>query len=202
MKRNLQLNDTTTIAYPDTEMWGDFHVRFRQRLVDGLYFKYSQADREDAVSSAFAKLLARRGPEDFKGKVPKTEADWFWALHWQAKAYLSHMVEKDSRLNDYRETERVAHAGDVQNPEQGRDLDRERLRVDLRETFTNMCKAYGISDKHARIYWDWCVVAEPSDTVADRYLVTKNNLYQIKNRILRVLRDQGRLYFADYRDAC
>lgn len=195
------LNATDKIAYPDKAKLDEFHVRFYDYLVAGLNKSFDEEDRRDAVSAAFSKLISRKGPQDFKGKVPQTEAEWYWCLHWQAKAYLSHLMEKSERFARYQEEEIRSFKVGIQDAEQTGTLGSSGLSQELHEIFKTMCCVCGVNPEHSRIFWDWWIEGEDIDIVAKRYDVKKNNIYQIKSKVSKVLKNQGPDFFADYREA-
>ena len=81
------------IDFPTCNVWGELYSKFRKQLMAKLSSYYCLADREDAVESAFDKLMNKKDKDAYGDKMPKTENGWFWALYWQARAYLSHMRE-------------------------------------------------------------------------------------------------------------
>jgi hypothetical protein len=81
------------LIFPQATFGANYILKFRKQLMAKLSSYYCLADREDAVESAFDKLMNKKDKEAYGDKMPKTEKDWFWALYWQAKSYLSHMRE-------------------------------------------------------------------------------------------------------------
>ena len=89
------LDDTTIIPFPNKAVWAMFHTKFFKVLVAKVrWYSVTEADAEDAVSEAFWKLQYKKDPAAYGNKMPQTEKGWFWALYWQARAYLSHLSEE------------------------------------------------------------------------------------------------------------
>ena len=87
--RMIKLDATTIVSYPTSSKWADYYERFRSALVNSLNGRYCVADREDAVEEAFHKLMHKKDMAAYGEKMPQTEADWYWNLHWQARSFLS-----------------------------------------------------------------------------------------------------------------
>ena len=97
----IKLDNTTIVSYPIEADWVEYYSKFRKPLVDGLNSRYNLADREDAVEEAFHKLMHKKDPEAYGEKMPRTESDWYWNLHWQARSFLSRIKERAERHAKY-----------------------------------------------------------------------------------------------------
>ena len=97
----MTLDSTTVVPFPDSAAWAAIYAKMRRPLVNSLNRDYCLADREDAVEEAFHKLMHKKDAEAYGENMPQTEADWFGALRWQAKSFLSHMKERSARHAKY-----------------------------------------------------------------------------------------------------
>ena len=97
----IKLNSSTIVSFPTCAEWAEYYGKFREALVASLSGKFCLADREDAVEEAFHKLMHKKDVEAYGENVPKTEAEWYWNLRWQARSFLSHMQERVVRHAKY-----------------------------------------------------------------------------------------------------
>ena len=93
----MTLDAEKIIEFPDFETWAELYAKLKDPLVKRLNSSYSLADREDAVEEAFHKLMHKKDREAYGEKMPRTEAEWFGALRWQARSYLSHLEPSAGR---------------------------------------------------------------------------------------------------------
>ena len=100
----IKLDATTIVSYPTPSKWADYYERFRSSLVNSLNGRYCAADREDAVEEAFHKLMHKKDMAAYGEKMPQTESDWYWNLHWQARSFLSHIKSRYDLHAKYVET--------------------------------------------------------------------------------------------------
>ena len=187
----IKLDATTIVSYPTPSKWADYYGRFRSSLVNSLNGRYCIADREDAVEEAFHKLMYKKDMAAYGEKVPQTEAEWYWNLHWQARSFLSRITERIERHSRYVEEMSKALAGIFACGHQGEELDadiRARALVRALETFR---KEQDVSRRDLAIYVGIETGVATGQELAKRYRLTSNNVYVIKCRIGRLLRTYG-----------
>ena len=191
----IKLDATTIVSYPTPSKWADYYGRFRSSLVNSLNGRYCIADREDAVEEAFHKLMYKKDMAAYGEKVPQTEAEWYWNLHWQARSFLSRITERIERHSRYVEEMSKALAGIFACGHQGEEMDadiRARALVRALETFR---KEQDVSRRDLAIYVGIETGVATGQELAKRYETTSNNVYVIKCRIGQLLRKYGPRYF-------
>ena len=191
----IKLDSTAIVSYPTPSEWADYYERFRSSLVNSLNGRYCVADREDAVEEAFQKLMHKKDVAAYGEKVPQTEADWYWNLHWQARSFLSRIKERVERHSRYVEEMSKALVGIFACGHQGEEMDadiRARALVRALETFR---KEQDVSSRDLTIYVGIETGVESGQELAKRYRLTSDNVYVIKYRIGRLLRKYGPRYF-------
>lgn len=184
-----KLNGTDKIEFPGFEAWSGFFKKWHDSLVKGLDHKFSLADREDAVSQAFVKLMAK--PESvYEGDIPQTEKGWYGNIYWQAKACLSHMAEaRDTWVPYHRQ---ATEEGYLTAPVRGfNHLDLEVRNAALHRTLDELCDEAGMKPANVAAYVRWYLEDEPSEKVAESFGMTANNLHAIRFRIEKLLKRKG-----------
>lgn len=188
------LDDTSVIEFPDFDAWGALYKKFRAVLVDKLNHCYSLEDREDAVEHAFEKMMHKKFCDSCGEKISKTESGWFYSLKWQARSYLSHLKERGdvhARYIDFA----VRECGDGSVPaRQGYFLDNESRRSALALGFEKFRQEQGVSRRNLEIYLS-LFNEESIDSLAEKYNMTKDNIYVVKHRIGRLLNNYANRYF-------
>ncbi len=187
----MKLDTATIVAYPDVAAWAAYYAKFWDALVDSLSPFYCRADREDAVSEAFRKLMGRESGEAYGDRLPKTESDWFWALHWQSRSFLSRIKARSERHAKYVERTASELAGAFARADQGAALDESVCRRALERALELFRLEQGISARNLEIYLRLSFYGEKAKSLAARYKVTENNVYQIKFRVEKLLRKHG-----------
>lgn len=193
----MNTNSKIIVDFPTRNVWGEYYSLFRKNLLAKLNSIYCLADREDAVEYAFDKLMNKKDKAAYGDKMPKTENGWFWALYWQARAYLSHMKEHGVVHAKYveeisKEFENVFVPGYA-----GEFLDKNVLSNVLSVALKNLVKDKGLRKRDLSIYIETAVYKKSSRLLAEKYGLTENNIYQIKFRMMKVFEKYGKKYFAD-----
>ena len=187
----IKLDATTIVSYPTPSKWADYYGRFRRSLVNSLNGRYCVADREDAVEEAFHKLMHKKDVAAYGEKVPQTEADWYWNLHWQARSFLSRIKERVERHSRYVEEMSKALADVFACGHQGEEMDadiRSRALVRALETFR---REQDVSRRALAIYVGIETGVATGQELAKRYRLTSDNVYVIKCRVGHLLRKYG-----------
>ena len=187
----IKLDATTIESYPTPSKWADYYGRFRSSLVNSLNGRYCIADREDAVEDAFHKLMYKKDMAAYGEKVPQTEADWYWNLHWQARSFLSRIKDRAERHSRYVEEMSKALAGIFACGHQGEEMDadiRSRALVRALETFR---KEQDVSRRALAIYVGIETGVATGSELAKRYRLTSDNVYVIKCRVGHLLCKYG-----------
>jgi hypothetical protein len=159
--------------------------------VNSLNGRYCAADREDAVEEAFHKLMHKKDVAAYGEKVPQTEADWYWNLHWQARSFLSRIKDRAERHSRYVEDMSKALTGIFACGHQGEEMDADihaRALVRALETFR---KEQDVSRRALAIYVGIETGVATGPELAKRYRLTSNNVYVIKCRVGHLLRKYG-----------
>lgn len=183
------------IDFPTRNVWGEFYSKFRKPLLTKLSSYYCLADREDAVEHAFDKLMNKKDKEACGDKMPKTEQGWFWALLWQARAYLSHMKEHGVVHAKYveemaKEFESVFASGCF-----GSFLDNEIYSKALYVALDSFRKDQDVSRRNLQIYISATTEKVPAKVLAAKFKVSEANVYVIKSRVGKLLERHGKKYF-------
>ena len=190
------LNDTTIIPFPNKAVWAMFHTKFFKVLVAKVrWYSVTEADAEDAVSEAFWKLQYKKDPAAYGDKMPQTEKGWFWALYWQARAYLSHIADKARVHAKYIETAAKALEGVFACGHQGESIDADILARALTRALETLKSDQDISQRDMDIYVNSTRDRIPANKVAQTYNVTANNVYQIVWRVGHLVRKYGPRHF-------
>lgn len=186
----MTLDDMTPVAYPNRETWGMFYEKFRLPLVNGLNRKYSYADREDAVEEAFHKLMHLKDREAYGDNLPDTEAKWYGALYWQARAKLSHMRERGERHAEYIKKAVEELSGIFACGFQGMSIDSELRSRALVRALEMFREEQDVSRRDLNVYV-LRMSGVRAKEVASRLGITANNVDQIKYRVGILLRKRG-----------
>lgn len=175
----------------DNATWAGMYSRLRDRLVKGLDGRYCLADREDAVECAFDKLMHRKDREAYGDKVPQTEEDWYWNLHWQARSFLSRIKERVERHSRYVEEMSKTLAGIFSCGHQGEEMDADIRSRALYRTLETFRKEQDVSRRGLAIYVGIETGVATGSELAKRYRLTSDNVYVIKCRVGHLLRKYG-----------
>ena len=187
----MKLDETTVIGFPTEEGWADLYQRLRRALVHGLSANYCLADREDAVEEAFHKLMHKKDMTAYGEKLPQTEADWYWNLHWQARSFLSHLKSRSDLHAKYVEVMSKELEDAFIPGLQGIALD-SKTRSDALVRALEIFKAEeDISRRDLNVFVLRERLQMPSKKVAARYKLTVENVDVIKHRIGKLLRKYG-----------
>ncbi len=187
----IKLDAATIVSYPTPSKWAEYYGKFRRSLVNSLNGRYCVADREDAVEEAFHKLMHKKDVAAYGEKVPQTEADWYWNLHWQARSFLSRIKDRAERHSRYVEDMSKALTGIFACGHQGEEMDADihaRALVRALETFR---KEQDVSRRALAIYVGIETGVATGPELAKRYRLTSNNVYVIKCRVGHLLRKYG-----------
>ena len=175
----------------DNATWAGMYSRLRDRLVKGLDGRYCLADREDAVECAFDKLMHRKDREAYGDKVPQTEEDWYWNLHWQARSFLSRIKCRAERHAKYVEF-MSRELQDAFTPGFSTDvIDIGELSEILDRALEIFKSEQDISRRDLNIYVLRQRFQVPSKKIAARYRLTVENVDVIKHRIGKLLKKYG-----------
>jgi hypothetical protein len=183
------------IDFPTSSVWGEFYSKFRKTLIAKLDFRNCLADREDAVEFAFDKLMNKKDKAAYGEKMPNTEKGWFWALYWQAKAFLSHM--KDHGVVHAKYVEEMSKELEyVFAPAYGGEfLDNGVYSYALSLALDNIIKDQDLNKRDLSIFIENTMYKKSAKILSEKYNLTENNVYQIKFRMKKILNKYGKKYF-------
>ena len=187
----MKLDSETIIPFPNLYDWAVFHKKFFKTLVNMLSKAYSLCDREDAVEEAFVKLMYKK-PRDTYDKEPETEKDWFYTLHWQSRAALSHRRESDERRTRLADEVAKEMAGMVEAGRQGEAMDAAIRSDALARALAIFCGEHDVSRRDIAIYVGAETRSASTGELAARFGTTAGNVYVIKSRVGKLLRKYGR----------
>ena len=187
----IKLDSTTIVSYPTPAKWADYYERFRSSLVNRLSSRYCIADREDAVEEAFHKLMHKKDVAAYGDRLPRTESDWYWNLHWQARSFLSHIKSRCDLHAKYVETMSKELEDAFIPGLQGIALD-SKIRAEALFQSLEIFKAeQDISRRDLNVFVLRERLQMPSKKIAARYNLTVRNVDVIKHRIGKLLRKYG-----------
>ena len=188
------MNDCIDI-FPSRDTWGKIYEKYHAKIVSSLNSRYCLADREDAVENAFDKLMNKKDPAAYGGKMPASAEGWFKALYWQARSFLSHMNER-SQIHA-KHIEKIAkELEEAFVPGiQGAFLDAEVYSRALPLALEIFRKDQDISRRDLEIYVDFAAKRIPAKIVAKEYKVSAINVNTIKFRVGHLLEKYGRKCF-------
>ena len=193
----MTLDDVTILEFPDSDTWAGFYAKFRTKLVNGLNGSYSLADREDAVEEAFHKLMHKKDRAAYGEKMPRTEADWYWNLYWQARSHLSHMKDRCDRHAKYIEEMSGLLSGAFAGGHCGAGMDAGVRTRALARALDALRRDQDISRRDLVIYIGLAARGLSAATFVKRFGTTANNAYQIKFRVGNLIRKYGPRYFEE-----
>ena len=186
----MTLDAEKIIEFPDFETWAELYAKLKDPLVKRLNSSYSLADREDAVEEAFHKLMHKKDREAYGEKMPRTEAEWFGALRWQARSYLSHLRDRGDRHAKYIEEMSGLLDGVFADGHQGAGLDAgTRTRA--------LARALHKLRRDLIIYIGLAARGISGKKLAARFDMTANNAYQIRFRVGNIICKYGPRYFEE-----
>ena len=187
----IKLDATTIVSYPTPSKWAEYYGKFHRSLVNSLNGRYCVADREDAVEEAFQKLMHKKDVAAYGEKVPQTEADWYWNLHWQARSFLSRIrcrAERHAKYVEFMSRE----IQDAFTPGFSTDvIDIEELSEILDRALEIFKSEQDISRRDLNIYVLRQRFQVPSKKIAARYRLTVEHVDVIKHRIGKLLKKYG-----------
>lgn len=193
----MQNNNKIISSFPSRSLWADYYKKYRKTLVGKLNSSFCFADREDAVEEAFNKLMNKKPVEAYGDKMPDTEVRWFWALYWQARAFLSHQNERSELHKKYVEKKAKELANTFASGCQGLFMDRTGYSAPFLKALNAFRLDQHISRRNLGIYIDAALTRIPAKKIAEKYQVTENNIYVIKFRVEKLLNKYGKSYFRD-----
>ena len=188
------MNDCIDI-FPSRDTWGKIYEKYHAKIVSSLNSRYCLADREDAVENAFDKLMNKKDPAAYGGKMPASAEAWSKALYWQARSFLSHTHEHSQIHARYvekisKELEEAFVPGI-----QGAFLDAEVYSRALPLALEIFRKDQDISRRNLEIYIGSVMNSIPAKILAEKFKITENNVYAIKFRVGNLLAKYGRKCF-------
>ena len=188
----MKLDGTTIVSYPSQSAWTEYYGKFCKALVTALgRHSLSFADVEDAVEEAFHKLMHKKDPAAYGDKMPQTEKEWFWALYWQARAYLSHLRSHAGVHARYVERTAQELESVFASGHQGEAMDVEVHSHALARALETLKAEQGISRRDLEIYLCRKLSGEPAKKVAEKYGIKPNNVDQIVWRVGLIVRKHG-----------
>ena len=194
----ITLDDTKTIAFPNSSTWALFYSKFYEALVQEVRrYSITVADAEDAVAEAFHKLMHKKDREAYGEKIPQTEKGWFWALYWQSRSYLSHLHDHANVHAKY--VERISQELDsvFACGNQGEEMDRVIRNRALARALKTLKADQDLSRRDLEVFVSRTKYAKSSKEVARVYGITANHVDQIVYRVRRIVQKYGPHYFEE-----
>ena len=190
------LDHTTIIPFPDKAFWAELYQKSHGALVESVR-RYSQtiADAEDAVEEAFYKLMHKKDPDAYGDRMPQTEKGWFWALYWQARAYLSHLRDRVGVHAMYVERISVELESVFACGHQGEEMDEEVRSRALARALETLRAEQDISRRNLEVFILRTKGGLSSKEVAANFGIAANNVDQIVYRVRRLVRKYGPRHF-------
>lgn len=192
----INLDDTTDLPFPSMADWAMRHQKFYEPLVEIVSrFCINVADAEDAVEEAFCKLMYKKDPDAYGEKMPRTEKDWFWALFWQARSYLSHLKDRKEVHAKYVNFAAAELEDAFATDHQGEWMDEDVRSRALVRALETLKAEQDISRRNLEIYVSRKSGVMSAKAVAEKYNITANNVDQITWRVGRLVRKHGPRHF-------
>ena len=196
-RQSMNLDNNTIVSYPTLERWAEYYDKFRSPMASFLKrYSSSLADIEDAVEEAFHKLMHKKDPDAYGDNMPQTESEWFWRICWQARSYLSHLMEKGERHAKYVECASKVLGNMLSWGRQGESIDGDLRARSLVRALETLKSEQDISRRNLSIYVCRMAGGMSSKEVAKKYGLTANNVDQIVWRVGRLVRKHGPRHFA------
>ena len=181
--------------FPSCSTWGAIYGKYRAKLVSSLNSAYCLADREDAVEYAFNKLMNKKDPAAYFGKMSNSVDGWVKALYWQARSYLSHMRAHSQVHAKFVEK----MADELKNAfapiSQGVLLDAGVYSYALTSALDAFRREQDVSRRNLEIYLGVVTNKASVKDLAKKFKITENNVYAIKFRVGKLLAKYGKHYF-------
>ena len=195
---NMTLDDTRIIPYPSLSDWASFYSKFNGPLVERvLRYGATVADAEDAVAEAFYKLIHKKDPDAYGDRMPHTEKAWFWALYWQARAYLSHLKDRCGVHAKYVNLVAPEFEDAFALGHQGKAMDDDIRARALVRALETLKAEQDISRRDLLIYVCRRSEGVPSKVVAEKFNLTANNVDVITWRVGQLVRKHGPRHFEE-----
>ena len=186
-------SETAAAYIPSAEEWGRMHSDWFSKLVDLLKWYHCKHDREDAVQEAFLRLMP--GRKDGIKAIPRTSNEWFFKILGEARGILSHENRRMKRFvyasqnadEDGTGVNPIERIPDERSQAAFDAMDTDILVMAARDTFNEICSKAGVSDTNKEAYWRRYLDGEGTQSVTRDLGIKSNNLYQIGNRIGRLI---------------
>lgn len=173
----------------------NLYTKFAQRAINRLNHFYAYEDREDAVAEAFRIVLEKEWPKETR--IPQTDEEWYAKILSCAKGRLSNAISKARNRAKY--TRRLAEEPKL-TPSYCYDpyitLEMRKRQLSLKRMLEILFEAQKISNRDRNIFLRLLDGEEVDAIVNDNHNLTANNIYQIKFRIYKKLKNHGRKYLA------
>ena len=135
--------------------------------------------------------------EAYGEKMPRTEAEWFGALRWQARSYLSHLRDRGDRHAKYIEEMSGLLDGVFADGHQGAGLDAGTRTRALARALDKLRRDQDISRRDLIIYIGLAARGISGKKLAARFDTNANNVYMIKFRVGNIICKYGPRYFEE-----
>lgn len=191
---------------PTQAEWGQYYAKWHDKMSKSLWMFGSEHECREAVHEAFLKAMGLSDHLHLREELtPKVEGCWYGFLRNQAKGILSNRHKASDRFEPIKEWEIGEETfaeddwGDVDDsdailaPQEESALDSTWLRRQVRGTVQAVCHEAGLKDRDVRAFFrfvlDDCNGREVLAEIPE--LHTTNNLFQVKCKIMRLLRQSA-----------
>lgn len=186
-----RIHDKDEKFIPTFEEWGRFYSEWSEKLVKSLWMSGSELECREAVHEAFLKAMGLSDHLRLNDELSaKEEGCWYGFLRGQARGILSNYHRSSDRYVPMKDF--AANECDGAEPVYVADFgcgDGEWLRKGVRSALVTVCNRAGVSERNRMAFEMFVLDGMDSEEVVSSVpgIGNANNLYQIKNRIMRIL---------------
>jgi len=185
-------NKTTKNApfIPTEAQWAGLYAKWSEKLAKSLWAFGNAHECREAVHEAFLKAMGLSDHLQLHDELtPKVEGCWYGFLRNQAKGILSNYHRRSGRFEPLKEYGLTEEDDEPAAEADFEASDRAELREKVRQTVADVCRRAGVNEGHLHAFALFVLgEADGSDVVRTvPELLNTNNLYQVKNRIMKLL---------------
>jgi len=196
-------NTNNTLFLPTVSEWARMYTQWFEKMSRSLFNHGGPLECREAVHEAFLKAMGLSDRLHLRDELTaKTEDCWYGFLRNQAKGILSHRHAAAKRFVEYKEQVLAEETfaeddwGDVDNSDAlavrsvAFASDRSWLKKEVRRTVEDVCRKAGVSERNIRAFFRFVLDEAAGKTVVGEIpsLKNANNLYQIRDRVAKLLK--------------
>lgn len=199
--------DTENTPYiPTLSDWARLYSRWFKKIAGSLRMFGDAEECEEAVHEAFMKVAGLSDHLALRDELtPKVDNCWFGFVRNQAKGILSHRHEAARRFEPVKEYKLSDGIVYDEEPEEQYNSglpvilpvehagDEVWFRNEVRRAVADVCREAGVSDRNLAAFVKFVLDERDGDEVVNDIpsLKNANNLYQIRSRIMKLLKSSS-----------